>query len=399
MRKPLVALLVMTLFGATPSGTATPAAGALAAPYTALGFDLLRELHAGNPNGNVFISPTSIAIALAMLANGAEGTTRAAILKTIHASQLSTDALNTANTALRTEIAQTTTVQISTANALWLQTGFTPNPGFSKTLSGAYGAQVANLDFRQNGAEAVKTINAWAAQHTHDRIQKILDQVDPSTVLMLANAIAFKGKWTLPFNAHTARSHDFTTSAGDVRQVQMMQNSDQYAYENANGLEAIRLPYGDQSFAMYVVLARDAKTMQTFLTGLTPEYFDSLRTALSTRHGTIELPRFTIEYDTTLNTELAKLGMGEAFSDHANFDGIHQSPPQLAVSEVRHASFLKVDEEGTEAAAVTSIGMKALAVAPGPPPFHMVVDRPFWLGIRDEQTGQMLFTGVINAPE
>jgi serine protease inhibitor len=149
---------------------------------------------------------------------------------------------------------------------------------------------------------------------------------------------------------------------------------------------------------MYVVLPQDAHTMQTFLANLTPERFESLQASLKTQEGTIELPRFTIEYDTTLNATLSKLGMAEAFGGRANFDGIHTSPPPLAISEVRHASFLKVDEEGTEAAAVTSIGVKALAMRPGPPPFQMIVDRPFWLGIRDERDGQLLFTGIINTP-
>jgi serpin B len=183
-----------------------------------------------------------------------------------------------------------------------------------------------------------------------------------------------------------------------VLQVPMMKNSAEYAYGGANGLEAIRLPYADGTFAMYVVLPPDSNRMQSFLSQLTPDTFTALISSLHPQRGTIELPRFTITYDATLNAVLTKLGMGIAFGNNADFDGIRKSP-RMQISEVRHASFLKVDEEGTEAAAATSVGMRAMAVRIEPQPFHMVVDHPFFLAIRDERNGQLLFTGTIAKPE
>ena len=177
----------------------------------------------------------------------------------------------------------------------------------------------------------------------------------------------------------------------------MMKHTAKYAYANTNGLEVIRLPYTDGTFAMYVVLPHDTARMQSFLQQLTPEAFTNLATSLQTRGGTIELPRFTIKYEATLNTILAKLGMAIAFSNGANFKGISATKP-LQISEVRHASFLSIDEEGTEAAAATSVGIRALAMRVEPPPFHMVVDHPFFVAIRDERNGQILFTGVIDNP-
>ena len=149
---------------------------------------------------------------------------------------------------------------------------------------------------------------------------------------------------------------------------------------------------------MYVVLPPDTNRMQSFLSQLTPDTFTAIVSSLHPQRGTIELPRFTITYDAKLNSVLTKLGMGIAFSDNANFDGICKSP-RMQISEVRHASFLKVDEEGTEAAAATSVGMRAMAVRIEPQPFHMVVDHPFFLAIRDERNGQLLFTGTIAEPE
>jgi serpin B len=378
-----------------PSAAAS-AAGGEERPYAQFGFDALRELRAEQPGANVFISPTSIAIALAMAANGAAGSTRTAILHALGAEGETIDSLNTANQALIAQLGGSEAVQLSVADALWLQAAFPVNPAFRETLQTLYGAQVENLDFRT--PEAPAAINAWAAKHTNDRIQKIVEAIDPSTIVMLTNAVAFKGKWTLPFDPAATQPHDFTTAGGAVRTVPMMRHTAQYAYANAGGIETIRLPYADESFATYVVLPRDATAMRAFVLDLTPERFAALRSSLRKGSGTIELPRFTIAFSATLNRMLEKLGMGIAFSGAANFDGIHQAPPPVAISEVRHASFLKVDEEGTEAAAVTSIGMRMLAMPAGPPPFHMIVDRSFFLAIRDERSGQILFTGTIADP-
>jgi serpin B len=264
-------------------------------------------------------------------------------------------------------------------------------------LHSSYSAEIQNLDF--GTPASAKTINDWVAKHTNDRIQQIVDRIDPSTVAMLTNAIAFKGKWTLPFDAKATQPHDFQTAGSTPRKLPMMKNTAEYAYSNANGVEAIRLPYADRSFAMYVALPKDTAQMQSFLQQLTPDSFSSLVSGLHSQKGTIELPRFEIDYDTSLNAVLKKLGMSIAFTRNADFDNIHKGPPPMAISEVKHASFLKVDEEGTEAAAATSIGIRAMAVMKQPPPFHMIVDHPFFLAIRDERNGQLLFVGVITDPE
>ncbi len=386
-----------------PKADSSPATSTLARPYAQFGFDVLRQLESQRPDANVFISPTSIAVALAMTSNGANGTTREAILHTLHADTQpadfqSIDAFNTANRELAEQISKTTAVQLSMANALWLQQHLPVNPSFQQVLQTAYDAHAETLDFRNSAS--VETINAWVAKHTNNLIQHLVNQVDPSTVAMLTNAIVFKGKWTLPFDPKSTQPHDFKpANGGAALQVPMMKNSAEYAYyADGKGLQAIRLPYADRTFAMYVVLPQDSSGLQSFLSQLTPDTFTALVSSLHSQRGTIELPRFTITYDATLNSVLTKLGMGIAFGNNANFDGICKTP-RMQISEVRHASFLKVDEEGTEAAAATSVGMRAMAVRIEPPPFHMVVNHPFFLAIRDERNGQLLFTGTIANPE
>ncbi len=394
----LVALAVILMSGtsALPDQNTPDAASALAQPYAQFGFEILRDLTAKTPRSNAFISPTSIAVALAMTANGAEGDTRDAILTALHSQGQSTAAFNAANHALADEIAKTTAIQLSIANAIWLQDGIPIEPAFRQVLQSEYSAEAENVDFRTPAA--ADTINAWVAKHTNDRIKKLVENIDPSTITMLTNAIAFKGNWSAQFDAKETQPHDFTTAAGHTRNVPMMKHYGQYSYASSNGLETIRLPYADGTFAMYVVLPHDAAGMGPFLEQLTFGSFSSLISSLRQQKGTIELPRFTMEYSATLNSVLIKLGMGDAFGSSANFRNINKTRP-LQISEVRHASFLKVDEEGTEAAAATSVGIRAAAVMVAPPPFHMVVDHPFFIAIRDERDGQVLFTGFIANPE
>lgn len=399
MAKYLLAVLVLMAsgIGNVAPADSSDASRPLASPYAQFGFDVLRDLSSEHPKDNVFISPTSIAVALAMVSNGADGATRDAILKTLHSDGQSIDTFNTANQALAEQVNKATAVRLSMANALWAQKAVPIDPRFTRTLETAYGAQAENLDFRD--PKSVETINAWVAKHTNDRIQKILDHVDPKTVVILTNAIAFKGKWSLPFDAKKTQPHDFKNANGSVRKVPMMNNLDQYSYAKDSSLETIRLPYADGTYAMYVVLPQDAETMRSFLQKLTSDSFGSLVSSLRRNRGTIELPRFTIHYKTGLNETLEKLGMGIAFRDKADFSRIHQPPPPLEISDVRHVSFLKVDEEGTEAAAATSVGIRAAMAVRPMEPFHMVVDHPFFVAIRDERSGHVLFAGVVSEPQ
>lgn len=390
------ALALAFCVSAGASAAPAPTASNLAQSYAQFGFDLLRELRSERPGGNVFISPTSIAVALAMAANGANGATRSAILSALHVNGLPIGSVNDANRALASQIAGTTAVRLTIANALWLQTGFAVRPQFVETMRGRYTAQVGNLNFRS--PRAVDTVNAWAKQHTDGMIPKVLDSIDPSTLLMLANAIAFKGKWTTPFSVSATTAHAFTTGAGKSTSVEMMSHTDRYAYASSAGAQMIALPYADGSFAMYVVLPKDSAALDTLVHGLTPSSFDSMVESLTTQKGTIELPRFQVSYDTKLNRALAKLGMGIAFTRAADFDNMHVPPPPIAIGEVDHVSYLQVNEAGTKAAAVTTIGMRATAIRVEPPPFTMVVDHPFLLAIRDERSKQLLFLGTIANP-
>ncbi len=377
------------------SSAANAPVASLATPYAQFGFDLLRVVRADGPAKNVFISPTGIAVALAFAADGARGATRNGILRVLHATG-SAASFDAANRALADGIAKTTAVKLTMANALWLQTGFAVKPQFVTVARQVFGAQAANLDFRKSGA--VNTVNAWAKAHTNGLIPKVLDEIDPSTVVMIANAIAFDGKWKLKFDKAATRTHPFHIAWTSNGSVKMMNNTAKYGYVEGNGLQTIRLPYADGSFAMYVVLPKDAATLDAFVKNASAASFETLRTSLVERNGSIALPRFHIAFNRKINGDLARLGMSQAFQHDADFGNIHTPPPVLAIGDVHHASYLKVDENGTQAAAVTTVGMKLLSIRVEQPPFTMVVDRPFVVAIRDETSGQLLFLGTIVDP-
>ncbi len=387
-----VGLLVMPL--ASSAANVPPAS--LATSYAQFGFDLLRVVRVDEPTKNVFISPTGIAVALAFAADGARGRTRDGMLRVLHATG-STGSFDAANRALAEGIAKTTAVKLTMANALWLQTGFAVEPRFVTTARRVFGAQAANLDFRKSGA--VDTVNSWAKAHTNGLIPKVLDTIDPSTVVMIANAIAFDGKWTLKFDKAATKTHPFHVAWTSTGSVKMMNNAAKYDYAEGNGLQTIRLPYADGSFAMYVVLPKDAATLDAFVKNASAASFETLRTSLVERKGSIGLPRFHIAFNRKINGDLARLGMSQAFQHDADFGGIHPAPPVIAIGDVHHASYLNVDENGTQAAAVTTVGMKMLSIRVEQPPFTMVVDRPFVVAIRDETSGQLLFLGTIVHPE
>jgi serine protease inhibitor len=399
--------MLFALAGSAVPSDAKTDAKALSRPYERFGLNLLKQAVAASPNSNVFISPTGIAVALAMAANGASGSTRAAMLKTLGVGGMSMDSFDSANHALAASLTGSRGVQLSMANGMWLQHDFPVNASFQKAAHDAFGAQIANLDFKS--PSAVNTVNSWVDKHTGGRIPKILDSIDPGTIALLANAIAFKGKWKLPFDPKETKSHPFMTSTGNSIQAPMMSNTATYAYAETNGAQAIRLPYGDGSYSMYVVLptrlyeplgvhSLPNASLNGYVGWLTSDRFDAMVASLHDQKGTIELPRFSITWDATLNKMLENLGMAIAFSDAANFDAIHKAPPHLAITQVRHSSFLKVDEQGTEASGATTITIGLTAIRETPPPFLMVVDRPFLVAIRDDRNGQLLFVGAISKP-
>lgn len=360
-----------------------------AANFDAFGPALLQQLAAVEPHQNTVISPLSIGIALSMTADGAAGATRAQIAHVLHAA--SSDDLGERNTALLAALHENHDAEVGIANALWLRQDIPPSKTYQEKLRRDYGAQAQALRF--GDPSAAETINAWTKTHTLGLIDRIVDRTSPNDFAYLTNALTFQGKWTLPFKKAATHRAPFTNAGGQSHPVDMMTNTATYKEGDELNFRVVRLPYGNGGYAAYILLPQ-APNADVLVKELKPDTFERIQPTLRETRLQLSLPRFTAQYDASLVPALKSLGMTDAFSVAADFSPMHAPPPHLIVSSVRHASYVRVDEAGTVAAAATSAGISLTSVEI--PPATFVVDHPFVFAIRDERAGELLFLGVIN---
>jgi serpin B len=361
------------------------------------GFKLFSQiLQKNNSEDNIFLSPSSIAIALSMAYNGASGSTQQEMAKTLELQGMSLPEINSAYATLKGLLENPDPqVQLTIANSLWANQQATLQPNFIQSIQDLYKAPVKKLDF-EDGASA-NTINKWVEDSTRGKITKIVEQIPPEQVLFLINAIYFKGQWSSKFDKSQTAKHPFRLISGEQKQHPMMSQTGEYKYYENDQFQAVSLPYGeDGKISFYIFLPKQESDLPTFYENLNFDKWEKWISQLRNRDGFIRLPRFKTDYDVTLNDALKALGMSEAFSNQANFSGIGN---HVKISQVKHKTFVEVNEEGTEASAATSVGMVATAFREKPQPFRMIVDRPFFCAIRDHQTGSILFMGVITDPQ
>jgi serine protease inhibitor len=370
----------------------------LAAANVKFGFNLFSEIEKQSGGQNIFISPTSISLCLAMAYNGADAETKQAMARALEFQGLSLDELNRAYGDLKSALENPDPkVQLQIANSLWARRGLTFKPDFIQRTKQFFSAEVTDLDFDDKSAPA--TINQWVSEKTKGKIQKIVDQISPDSILFLINAIYFKGTWTKEFDKAKTREDDFTTGAGAQKRLPMMSASGNYRYYENGDFQAVSLPYGAGRTSMYIFLPK-AAGLAAFQKNLSTANWESWMKAFNEMEGDLSLPRFKIEYEITLNDALKALGMGVAFDGgRANFRGMIESAQNVYISQVKHKTFAEVNEEGTEAAAVTSTEMRTTSVMRPRQKFQMVVDHPFFCAIRDNTTGTVLFMGSINDPK
>ncbi|MEA5524227.1 serpin family protein [Nodularia spumigena] len=361
------------------------------------GFKLFSEIWKNHSSqDNIFVSPSSVAIALAMVYNGASGSTQQAMAKTLELQGMSLPEINSAYATLKELLENPDPqVQLTIANSLWANQEATLQPNFLQSTQEFYKAKVTNLDFKD--AASANTINEWVKDSTRGKINKIVEKIEPDQVLFLINAIYFKGKWSNQFDKSQTAKHPFTSISGEQKQHPMMSQTGEYRYYENDQFQAVSLPYGeDGKVSFYIFLPKEESNLQTFSENLNFDNWEKWLSQFRNRDGFIRLPRFKTDYDVTLNDALKALGMAEAFTNQANFSGMGKN---LKISEVKHKTFVEVNEEGTEAAAATSVGMVPTSFREKPEPFRMIVDRPFFSVIRDNQTGSILFMGSITDPQ
>jgi len=374
--------------------------GRLTAATSRFSFKLYDQLLKRRTSNNTFVSPASVMLALAMTYNGADGTTRQAMARTLELEGMSLEEVNRAFAGLKSALAPSDPkVQLKIANSLWVRNGFPLNPAFIERNKQHYAAEIANLNFADPAAP--KTINSWVSRNTDGKIEKIVDQISRDDVLFLINAIYFKGQWQAEFKKENTKPDVFRLAGGKQQQLPMMSQSGNYSYYKGKDFQAVALPYGKGNVSMYVFLPDEQKGLDQFEKDLTSENWDTWMRSFRFTPGDLRLPRFKLEWESGLNEALQALGMSEAFDPaRADFSQMAKVGPGkgLFISRVMQKSWCEVNEEGTVAAAVTSVVIGATSVQEPREKFVMKVDRPFFFAIRDNATGVVLFMGSVRNP-
>lgn len=369
----------------------------IVAPQNELGFKLLPLIDADD-DYNLFISPTSLFMALSMVYNGADGITKEEMAEALQAQGLEIDDLNKASAALLTSLHDKKAAELNIANSIWLNEKFNLEENIQKNVSDHFNARVEEINI-EDPASADK-INEWVEKATNDKITDMADSpLDQNLVAMLLNAIYFKGDWIYEFDSDLTEFRDFQTGDSETIQVPLMQLEEELNYlENAD-FQAVELPYTDNEMSMHVFLPKEESSLDEFTKSLTIENWDKWQREFTNTEGMLMLPKFELDYEVILNDPLIELGMETAFHRNAaNFSNMVQEDEQLFISKVKQKSYVKVNEEGTEAAAATSVEVVMESYNPNDSPFQMIVDRPFFFTITDNETRTILFMGSISNP-
>lgn len=349
-------------------------------------------------NKNTTVSPLSVSLALAMTYNGARGETKTEMEKAMKLSGLTAEQINNSHKAL-VEALRTGDPQVvlEIANAIYYHQGFTVLPDFISVNQNFYNAEVKDLNFG-NTTEALKTINGWVAQKTHDKIPTILDQIDPLSRMILLNAIYFNGIWKSKFDKSGTKNLPFYLSDGTQKEVPTMNLETSIEYTSNDLFSAVNLPYGNGQFQMTVLLPNEGKTTKNMIAELNTDNWKKWMKSFKSSDWVVTMPRFKFTWNMELNDVLKTMGMPQAFTPLADYSGICKDGG-LYIDKVIHKTYIDVNETGTEAAAVTAVVMVFTSSGAPDPRKYFTVNRPFLFAITEKTTGAILFIGEVTNPE
>ena len=360
---------------------------------------VFNKIEEQNSDENIFISPLSLSIALAMTYNGALEGTYEAISTTLEFQNMSLDKLNEEFLKLIKSLQRCDSkVELSIANSIWIRNDFPVKPDFIERNENFYLSQVSNLDF--NLPNAPDIINNWVEENTNGKITELIQQISPYEVMFLINALYFKGQWKFQFDVADTEEDIFHLSDGTTKIVSMMSNSgNDFYYYFDDYFSAVRMPYGRDKIAMYIFLPNynSGYDLDYFMENLNEENWNNWMASFDTLdtpfyEDMFKIPKFKLEYEKELNDVLKALGMEIAFNPStANFGGMSDVKP-LWINYVKQKAFIEVNEQGSEAAAATVVSM-ASGITP-----NFIVNRPFFFVIRDDRSETILFMGKILDP-
>jgi serine protease inhibitor len=364
----------------------------------AFGFDFFREVNElSGGESNLMVSPLSVSMALGMTRNGARGSTLEGMTRTLGFSGLSDQEINESyKYILKTFTGLDPKVKLNIANSIWYRNDFNVEQPFIATNQDYFGASVTPLDF--SSPSAVTTINAWVNEKTNQLIPTIIKEIPGDAVMYLINAVYFKGQWKFQFKTSETQLKPFHLADNTEIQAESMLQHATISYLQRSGFKAVELPYNQGNFAMTVLLPDPDKTVSDVIGQMTQENWIAWGSQFVESDIQLQLPKFKYEYDEKkMIPLLAAMGMGEAFDPYkADFTGIN-SGGGIYISDIKHKTFIETNEEGTEAAAVTSVEMSETTAGPNDP-VYMTIDRPFVYFIQEKSTGSILFIGTVMNP-
>jgi len=366
----------------------------LTAANNRFGLKLFKEIILEEQDKNVFISPLSVSMALGMTYNGAAGTTEDAMRNTLEYGDLTQQEINESYRYLSSMLANLDPMaKFQIANSIWYRLGFHVEKEFIDINQTYFDAEVTGLNFDDPNAKDI--INNWVNQKTNGKIPDIIYKIDPENVMFLINAIYFKGIWKYEFDPNDTQDGLFTLPDGSKKPCRMMMQGNNFQYLQNEYFQAIDLPYGDTGFSMTIFLPEPDVHIDNFIAQINDENLSDWFDSFNETEMLLSMPKFKLEYDLTLNDVLKALGMEIAFELwQADFTNINKNGG-LFISEVKHKTFVDVNEEGTEAAAVTVVTISPTSEPDYP---SMIVNRPFVFMIREKFTNTILFMGKIVEP-
>ncbi len=377
--------------------TPTEKSAKIIAADNQFGFELFKKLNSSlaEPK-NTMISPLSVSLALAMVYNGTDGNTKKQMEDMLHKANLTAEDINQSYKDLVAAlISHDPKVELSIANAIFYRNTFPVKNTFITTNQNYYQAEVSGLDFSKT-TETLNTVNGWVNTKTKGKIESIISEVKAEDMMYLLNAIYFNGEWKYRFDNQATANLSFTKEDKSIIQVPTMTIEQPFNFYSNSTFKLLEMPYGSGKYSMLIFLPEAGKKTDDVISLLTSENVNDYISKLAEQKKEVFLPKFEFKFDNSLVDELAALGMTDAFNDaKANLTGISDAA-KLVISEVMHKSYIKVDERGTEAAAVTGITVGTTSM---PVDNSFRVDHPFVFAIREKDTNAILFVGKVMDPK
>ncbi len=364
----------------------------------AFSFALLQELVAATPaDQNIFVSPLSGSLALGMTYNGATGASKEEMQTALQWEGLSDETINEGHACLIEYLEDLDEkVILEIANSIWYDHNYPFLESFLDKNALHYDGEILASNFAD--PELVNEINDWCAEKTNDKILDILDMVPADAVMYLINAIYFKGDWKFQFDSENTVDATFTPSNGENYTTPMMKIQENFLYYKGENFEVLDLPYGNEKYSMTLFLPQ-WNELEAFEQNFKHENYNEWIASMEETEVLLTLPKFKVEYKTLLNDPLQNMGMEKVFYDGAaEFGNMTQDGNDVYINRVIHQTFLEVNEEGSEAAAVTIVEIFTESFDPNAPP-NFTVNRPFYFCIREREKNTILFMGKMEQPE